>query len=73
MIEFWLDRGVSGFRLDATPFYFEDEEFRDDTSDRQFEQPETFDFIHEFRMFLNEYNVKHGGFERYVSKYMSIE
>ncbi|XP_065224662.1 maltase 1-like [Planococcus citri] len=65
MIEFWLDKGVSGFRLDATPWYIEDEEFRDDDLNlRQCNQPETFEFIHEFRTYLDKYNEKRGGFER---------
>lgn len=66
MIEFWLNKGVAGFRLDAAPFYFEDKEFRDDNVHlRQSNQPETYEFIHEFRVYLDEYNEKHGGFERY--------
>ncbi|XP_065224318.1 maltase 1-like [Planococcus citri] len=65
MIEFWLDKGVAGFRLDATPFFFEDKEFRDDDIYlRQFNQPETIEFIHEFRTYLDKYNEKHDGFER---------
>lgn len=30
IIEFWLDKGVSGFRLDATKHYMEDVLFRDE-------------------------------------------
>ena len=64
MIKFWLDKGVDGFRLDATPFYFEDKEFTDGVSNPERDLPETFEFIHEFRMFLDDYNMEHGGFER---------
>ncbi|XP_065224315.1 maltase 1-like [Planococcus citri] len=64
IIEFWLNKGVAGFRLDATPFFFEDKEFRDDDHSRQFNQPEVYEFIHEFRTYLDKYNQEHGGFER---------
>ncbi|XP_065223832.1 maltase A2-like [Planococcus citri] len=64
IIEFWLNKGVAGFRLDATPFFFEDKEFRDDDYMRQYDQPEIFEFIHEFRTYLDKYNQEHGGFER---------
>ncbi|XP_065224320.1 maltase 1-like [Planococcus citri] len=65
MIEFWLNKSVAGFRLDATPFFFEDKEFRDDVMYlRQINQPETIEFIHEFRTYLDKYNEDHGGFER---------
>jgi alpha-glucosidase len=30
VIQFWLDRGASGFRLDATPYLFEDPAFPED-------------------------------------------
>lgn len=30
VVRFWLDHGVSGFRLDATPYLFEDPAFPDD-------------------------------------------
>ncbi|XP_065214178.1 maltase 2-like [Planococcus citri] len=69
IITFWLDKGVAGFRLDAAPHFFEDKEFRDDSYDRQKDQPETMEFIHEFRLFLDDYSVKQGGFERiYVAE-----
>lgn len=65
MLKFWMDKGVAGFRIDAVIFFFEDKEFRDDgTFQRQIEQPETIEFVHEMRVFLDEYNEKHGGFER---------
>lgn len=64
MVKFWLDKGVAGFRLDATRFFFEDKELRDDVYLRQFDQPETYEFIHEFRKYLDTYNAEHGGFER---------
>jgi alpha-glucosidase len=30
VVRFWLDRGASGFRLDATPYLFEDQSYPDD-------------------------------------------
>ena len=60
-----MDKGVAGFRLDATPHFFEDKEFRDDDYyRREVNQPETFEFIHELRTFLDNYNKEHAGFER---------
>ncbi|XP_065224493.1 maltase 2-like [Planococcus citri] len=64
IIEFWLNKGVAGFRLDATPNFFEDKEFRDDDYGRQYDLPEVYEFIHEFRTYLDHYNKEHGGFER---------
>lgn len=64
-MKFWLDRGVAGFRLDAAIFFFEDKNMRDDDNQiRQYNQPESLEFIHELRLFLNEYNEAAGGSER---------
>merc|ERR1719334_555206 len=30
VLKFWTDRGVDGFRMDAVPFLFEDQQFRDE-------------------------------------------
>jgi len=30
VLKFWTDRGVDGFRMDAVPFLFEDQEFKDE-------------------------------------------
>merc|ERR1711970_536264 len=30
VLKFWTDRGVAGFRMDAVPFLFEDQQFRDE-------------------------------------------
>ncbi|XP_065224319.1 alpha-glucosidase-like [Planococcus citri] len=74
MMEFWLNKGVAGFRLDATPFFFEDKEFRDDNIFlRQFNQPETIEFIHEFRTYLDKYNKEHGGFESFPVEAMTLK
>ncbi|XP_065212755.1 maltase A1-like [Planococcus citri] len=65
MIEFWLDKGVAGFRFDATPYFFENKDFRDAVYYYdQVNQPETLEFLHELRLSLDEYNKEHGGIER---------
>ena len=30
ILKFWTDKGVDGFRMDAVPFLFEDQEFKDE-------------------------------------------
>ena len=45
MLQFWLDRGVSGFRMDAVPFLFEDPELRDEPQSGKTEDPEDYNFL----------------------------
>ena len=74
-MKFWLDIGVSGFRIDAVPHFFENEKFIDeeivegidpekyDSVTRKFTynlQPEVNDLLLEFREVLNEYTKKDG-------------
>lgn len=76
---FWLDKGVDGFRVDAVPYLFEDEEFKDeppsgndvDENDYEYlkhvytsDQPETFDMIYQFRTLVDQYTDEHGGDSR---------
>ncbi len=49
VVEFWLDRGIDGFRVDAVPYLFE----REGTSCENL--PETHDFCREMRRFVDEY------------------
>lgn len=64
-MKFWLDKGVAGFRLDAATALFEDKLLRDDDNYwRQYSQEENFPFLHEMRLFLDEYSRQHGDFER---------
>ena len=30
MIRYWMDQGADGFRMDAVPYMFEDEQFLDE-------------------------------------------
>ena len=74
-MKFWLDIGVSGFRIDAVPHFFENEKFIDeeivegidpekyDSVTRKFTynlQPEVNDLLLEFHEVLNEYTKKDG-------------
>ena len=45
VLQFWLDRGVSGFRMDAVPFLFEDPEMRDEPQSGKTEDPEDYNFL----------------------------
>lgn len=61
MIKFWMDKGVAGFRLDAPMFYMEPLDLNVKSIDSH---KENIAFIHEMRLFLDEYNKNHGGLER---------
>jgi alpha-glucosidase len=60
-IKLWLDKGVSGFRLDAIQTLFEDSQLRDNPKDagifsgRNANQPEVHDVIRRLRAMLNTY------------------
>ncbi|KAL3267385.1 hypothetical protein HHI36_011515 [Cryptolaemus montrouzieri] len=74
---YYLDLGADGFRVDAFPFVFEDEQFRDEP--RTFKSsagendygylnhiytnnlPETYDLLSEWRHLLDEYSKNHEG------------
>ena len=70
VLRFWLDAGVDGFRVDAVPHFFEDDQFRDEDvvegkpvdsydsvkHNRTYNlQPETSDLLRQFRHVLDEY------------------
>ncbi|MCX8000432.1 MAG: alpha-amylase family glycosyl hydrolase, partial [Leptospiraceae bacterium] len=69
MIQFWLDLGVDGFRLDVVNYYFKDAEFRNNPRNffkglREYERqyhiydrnrPETHEVLKEFRKLLDSY------------------
>ncbi len=69
MIQFWLDLGVDGFRLDVVNYYFKDAELRNNPRNffkglREYERqyhiydrnrPETHDVLKEFRKLLDSY------------------
>ena len=87
VLEFWLDLGVAGFRIDAVPHFFEDERFLDEDAvdgknpesyesvTRKYSynlQPEINELLQEFREVLNKYS-QHDGIDRYISKNMQEE
>ena len=86
VLEFWLDLGVAGFRIDAVPHFFEDERFLDedvvdgkepesyDSVTRKYSynlQPEVNDLLNEFREVLDKYSEA-DGIDRYVRKRISL-
>ncbi|XP_046668931.1 maltase 2-like [Homalodisca vitripennis] len=68
VIRFWLDLGVDGFRVDAVPFLFEDEELRDEPTreDGQLDHiytqnlPETFELLRRWADIVYDYTAKDG-------------
>lgn len=88
ILRFWIDRGVSGFRLDAPKFYFEDKDFKDEQladsdvlSQHWNRRPSTADLIESYELVRdwkhlieNEYTSKDGE-ERIliVEVYSSLE
>ena len=59
-MKFWLDKGVSGFRLDAIQTLYEDAQLRDNPKTTSFgvrnaNQPEVHDVIRRLRTMLNTY------------------
>ena len=72
-MKFWLDKGVSGFRVDAPMVFLEDEQFRDVppalpddtvftlfTENRKYiiNHPDTFRFVNELNTFVRQYDRK---------------
>jgi len=72
-MEFWMDRGVSGFRFDALKHLFESTIFDDepylpgkenstnhDDMIHKYtcDQPETIEMIHSWRKYLDDYNSR---------------
>lgn len=71
IIKFWIDKGVSGTRLDAAIHFVEDAQFRDEPlanpnktkieryddliHTRTANQPETYQVLHEIRTFTDDY------------------
>ena len=60
-MKFWLDKGVSGFRLDAVPALFEDTQLRNNIATanyltgRNVNQPEVYDVVRRLRSMLDAY------------------
>nr|XP_018900819.1 PREDICTED: alpha-glucosidase-like [Bemisia tabaci] len=61
VLRFWMDRGARGFRVDAVPHLFEDEQLRDENGNgHQYTQnlPENYDFVRDIRVYVDEYGKK---------------
>ncbi|XP_065224388.1 maltase 1-like [Planococcus citri] len=66
----WLEKGVSGFRVDAPMYFMEDEQLRDNLPlspgatvftmfsecERTLNHPDTFKYLHELNVFLQRYD-----------------
>ena len=79
-----MDKGVDGFRVDAVPFFFEDDQFRDEPLSGTTSNPEdpeytdhiytkyqdkNYDLIREFKKTLKEYNTQN----KQESRVMMVE
>ena len=45
ILNFWMEKGVDGFRMDAVPFLFEDSEFRDEPRSFLTSDPEDYLYL----------------------------
>lgn len=45
VLEFWLKKGVSGFRIDAANHLFEDSRFRDEPRTQWGSDPNAYDYL----------------------------
>ena len=45
ILNFWIDKGVDGFRMDAVPFLFEDPSLRDEPVSGKTEDPEDYNYL----------------------------
>lgn len=76
ILHLWLDRGVSGFRIDAVPYLFEVETLEDEPLSNNCKDPEdycylkhtltsdvadTFDMIYQWRALTDKYTADKGG------------
>lgn len=73
-MKFWLDKGISGFRVDAPMVFMEDEQLRDnpplktlpnvftifEQCERTLNHPDTFKFVNELNTFLRKYDQESG-------------
>ncbi|XP_065224401.1 maltase A1-like [Planococcus citri] len=72
IMKFWLDKGVSGFRVDAPMMLMEDERLRNNLPlspeatfftmfsecEQTFNHPDTFKYLHELNEFLGKYDLE---------------
>ncbi|XP_065212534.1 maltase 1-like [Planococcus citri] len=67
IMKFWLDRGVSGFNLLHAEAYIEAESAKEKGYPSFLEienRPESYEFVHEIREFIDKYNEEEEGSER---------
>jgi len=78
-MEFWMDKGVAGFRFNAVGRLYEDKDFRDEQNsigrekwpiyyslDHKYtlDQPEVIDTVIEWRKFMDDYSKRKNTFPR---------
>ena len=62
ILEFWLQKGADGFRIDAVSQLFEDPSFRDEMDPANHNNlPQTYQLVQRFRNFIDTYTTTHGG------------
>ncbi|KAJ6650164.1 Maltase 2 [Pseudolycoriella hygida] len=75
VLRFWMDKGASGFRVDAVNHLFEVEDFRDEPIDNEGDPldygytkkdytkdlDEVYDMIYQWREVMDQYQAEHGG------------
>lgn len=59
ILEFWLDKGVDGFRVDAVSELFEDPAYLNNPDKKQ-DLPYTYELIEKWRKLLDDYSVAKG-------------
>ncbi|KZC06345.1 PREDICTED: maltase 1-like [Dufourea novaeangliae] len=57
VFNFWLNRGVDGFRINSVSYLFEDKELRDESVAGTYtsELPENTDLVYRFRSYINDW------------------
>jgi len=78
-MEFWMDKGVAGFRFSAVGRLYEDKDFRDEPHSvgrenwpiyyslehkYTLDQPEVIDTVIEWRQFMDDYSKRKNTFPR---------
>uniref|UniRef100_A0A2H8TXU8 alpha-glucosidase n=1 Tax=Melanaphis sacchari TaxID=742174 RepID=A0A2H8TXU8_9HEMI len=82
ILEYWLDKGVAGFRFNAVGKLYEDKDFRDEPKSvgredwpiyyslnhiYTYDQPEVIDTIFEWRKFMDDYSNRKNTFPRLLA------
>ena len=71
ILEFWLNRGVDGFRISGIPYFFEDPDLRDepDLSEPEytFGLERNVELLYDIRAFVDDWTVVNNSTSKYVS------